>query len=97
MVEGETQQLTLGDMLGDPPDEAAAGIRSPERPTRERPSSSEVDAAWSGATRAVDEIRDRFGDAVIGPASTVKRGPKRRGDTQWGPSGPRQESVDPSE
>ena len=41
--------------------------------------------SWSGATRAVDEIRDRFGDAAIGPAVLAGRRPKRRGDTQWGP------------
>lgn len=40
---------------------------------------------WTGATRAIDEIRDRFGDAAIVPASLAGRRPKRRGDTQWGP------------
>jgi DNA polymerase-4 len=40
---------------------------------------------WSGATRAVDEIRDRFGDGAIVPAALAGKGPKRRGDTQWGP------------
>jgi hypothetical protein len=40
---------------------------------------------WTGATRAVDEIRDRFGDAAIIPAALTGRGPKRRGDSQWGP------------
>ena len=42
---------------------------------------------WTGATRAVDEIRDRFGDAAIVPAALAGRGPKRKGDTQWGPEG----------
>lgn len=41
--------------------------------------------SWSGANSAVDEIRDRFGDAAIGPAVLAGRRPKRRGDTQWGP------------
>jgi DNA polymerase-4 len=40
---------------------------------------------WTGATRAVDEIRDRFGDAAIIPAALTGRRPKRRGDSQWGP------------
>jgi DNA polymerase-4 len=40
---------------------------------------------WTGATRAVDEIRDRFGDAAIVPATLAGQRPKRRGDTQWGP------------
>jgi DNA polymerase IV len=43
------------------------------------------------ASGAVDEIRERFGDAAIGPASTVGADGlqvKRRGTDQWGPSGP---------
>jgi DNA polymerase-4 len=40
---------------------------------------------WAGATGVVDEIRGRFGDAAIVPASLAGRQPKRRGDTQWGP------------
>jgi len=44
---------------------------------------------WDDASRAVDDIRRRFGDDAIVPASL--RGPdgirvKRRGDQQWGPS-----------
>jgi DNA polymerase-4 len=42
------------------------------------------------AARAVEEIRKRFGDAAVGPATLVTedRGVavKRKGDTQWGPS-----------
>ena len=47
---------------------------------------------WHDASGAVDAIRERFGDAAIGPASSVgRRGlrVKRRGDGQWGPDGER--------
>ena len=40
---------------------------------------------WGGATQAIDDIRDRFGDAAIGPATLVGLRPKRRGDAPWGP------------
>ena len=43
---------------------------------------------WGEASRTIDEIRARFGDAAIGPGSTVgPEGlrPKRRGSQQWGP------------
>jgi DNA polymerase-4 len=44
--------------------------------------------SWDDASRAVDEIRQRYGDDAIVPASLT--GPdgirvKRRGDQQWGP------------
>ncbi|MGI9624982.1 MAG: DNA polymerase IV [Acidimicrobiales bacterium] len=44
---------------------------------------------WSDAEDAVDDIRGRFGDSAIGPASSLGRAglrAKRRGDQQWGPS-----------
>jgi DNA polymerase-4 len=44
--------------------------------------------SWREASGAVDAIRERFGDAAIGPASTVGPGglrPSRRGEQQWGP------------
>ncbi len=47
------------------------------------------DEGWSAATGAVDEIRHRFGDAAVGPASLLgERGlaVKRRGEQQWGPN-----------
>jgi DNA polymerase-4 len=47
-----------------------------------------VGQGWDDASRAVDDIRSRFGDEAIAPAAL--RGPdgirvKRRGDQQWGP------------
>jgi DNA polymerase-4 len=44
---------------------------------------------WDDASRAIDDIRRRFGDDAIVPATL--RGPdgirvKRRGDQQWGPT-----------
>ena len=50
----------------------------------------DADAPWANATRAVDEVRRRFGDEAVGPASLVGEGGlrvKRRGDQQWGPGG----------
>lgn len=46
---------------------------------------------WDDASRAVDQIRDRFGDRAIGPAAaTTPAGLKltRRGAQQWGPADP---------
>lgn len=45
-------------------------------------------AGWTEATKAVDEVRRRFGTGAVGPATLA--GPaglrvKREGDTQWGP------------
>ena len=45
---------------------------------------------WDEATRAVDEVRQRFGANALGPASLVGEDGlriKRRGDQQWGPGG----------
>jgi DNA polymerase-4 len=50
--------------------------------------------SWHEASGAVDAIRERFGDAAIGPASTVGPGglrPARRGEQQWGPDRPERE------
>jgi DNA polymerase-4 len=47
-------------------------------------------AGEPAVARAVDEVRRRFGDTAVGPATLLgARGPglavKRRGDQQWGP------------
>ncbi len=63
-----------------------------DRPTAKRPPA----AAWRAASRAVDGVRERFGDAIIGPGSSVVTGPDgrpkvrlvRRGDQAWGPDRP---------
>ncbi len=39
-----------------------------------------------GAHEVIDAVRERFGSDAIGPASLARRGMKRRGDQQWGPS-----------
>ena len=46
--------------------------------------------ARDDASRAVDAIRERFGDGAVGPAALVDPDGlrlKRQGDTQWGPRG----------
>jgi DNA polymerase IV len=48
-------------------------------------------ANWDTATRAIDEIRLRFGDRAVGPAVLLgDQGLARKvqGDTQWGPDAP---------
>ena len=45
-------------------------------------------ASWADATRAIDEIRSRYGEAAIVPATLADGAGvrvKRRGDQQWGP------------
>jgi DNA polymerase-4 len=45
-------------------------------------------AGWNDATKAVDEVRARFGDRAVGPGSLAGGDGlrvKRQGDTQWGP------------
>lgn len=46
--------------------------------------------AWSDASKAIDEVRSRFGDAAVGPAALMgEKGleVKRQGAQQWGPRG----------
>jgi DNA polymerase-4 len=85
LVPDGPRQLRFDELLG------AAG---------DGPGASATGADWSGAATAVDRIRARFGDEVIGPATLA--GPdglrrKRRGDQQWGPGPPAPEDRrDPS-
>jgi DNA polymerase-4 len=47
-------------------------------------------SSWEDAVRAVDQVRDRFGDGAVGPAALLGDGGlhlKRTGDTRWGPAG----------
>jgi DNA polymerase-4 len=49
-----------------------------------------VKPGWSGASGAIDAVRERFGDAALGPAALIEGGRlrvKRQGDRQWGPGG----------
>jgi DNA polymerase-4 len=51
---------------------------------------------WNTAEDAIDEIRQKFGRAAIGPAALAKAGAldvKREGDTQWGPKASLDDSV----
>jgi DNA polymerase-4 len=48
------------------------------------------EGSWRQATRAVDQVRARFGSGAVGPASLLEdRGLRMnfRGEHQWGPSG----------
>jgi DNA polymerase IV len=51
---------------------------------------------WQETSRAIDEIRARFGEAAIGPASlSTADGLKivRRGDRPWGPDDPPHDAI----
>ena len=48
---------------------------------------NELDAAWSSTTSAIDDIRDKFGDAAIKPASALSH-KRKPGSSKWGPSDP---------
>ncbi|MGQ0520606.1 MAG: DNA polymerase IV [Actinomycetota bacterium] len=55
-----------------------------------QPALDDHDPAWAEASRAVDGVRARFGDAAVGPAALLGRDGvevRRPGDQQWGPGG----------
>jgi DNA polymerase-4 len=45
-----------------------------------------LDEAWAPTTQAIDDIRERFGDSAIRPASTLKSTDTTT-STPWGPRG----------
>jgi DNA polymerase-4 len=57
--------------------------------TRQLSLEDQGSSSWAEATRAVDEVRDRYGTSSIVPATLVEPGrgarTKVRGDQQWGP------------
>ena len=72
-------------------DELASGARTvSNQPTTDRAAQA---ARWHDASRAIDGVRERFGAAAIGPASSVAAGADGRrrvrvvrpGAQQWGP------------
>jgi DNA polymerase-4 len=85
LATGGARQLTFDEIAG------ASGGRAGDGPAG-RGSAAHgggSDRSWSEASGAIDEIRERFGDTAIGPASAVGRHGlrvKRRGDDPWGPS-----------
>lgn len=46
---------------------------------------ADLDAVWRDATSAIDEIRERFGQGAIRPASTLNT-EREAGSSPWGPS-----------
>jgi DNA polymerase IV len=75
LIRGAPRQLTL-DVGEDTGDPVSVALSSPD---------------WDTATRAVDEVRLRFGARAVGPAVLLGDrglGVKVQGDTQWGPDAP---------
>ncbi len=48
-------------------------------------SANDLDAVWSSTTSAIDDIRDKFGDSAIRPASSLSH-KRKPGSSKWGPS-----------
>lgn len=84
LARGAARQLSLLDEAGGGGAAGTAGGGGPAART-----GGASDADWERATGAIDRIRQRFGDAAVGPAALVGDGGlrvKRAGDTQWGPA-----------
>jgi DNA polymerase-4 len=80
LATGSARQLSFDGLAG-----AGAGAGTAAGSS----ASGRGDDSWREASGAIDEIRERFGDTAIGPASAVGRHGlrvKRRGDDPWGPS-----------
>jgi DNA polymerase IV len=76
-----------GNGAASPP--ASAPMRVPASAAAGAPSSESTDQSWHEATRAVDQVRARFGQGAVGPAVLLEQDGirlKRVGDNQWGPS-----------
>jgi DNA polymerase-4 len=76
--------------LAPPADQLSLALASPAWPA---PTTTAGDQpSWVDAAGAMDAIRERFGDAAIGPATAVGRHglrTVRRGAQQWGPDSDR--------
>lgn len=79
LAEETIAQLSFDDVLGRPETQVEASEADPS-PIDERD--------WEATDAAIDEIRDKFGRASIGPATLVDGGRirvKETGQGQWGP------------
>jgi DNA polymerase-4 len=75
------------DVASDVGSDVASGVASPEAWGTDRPARARR-AGWEEAERAVDAIRDRFGDRSIGPAVLATGAgvrTLRQGEQAWGP------------
>ena len=90
---GRQLALDMPEVAGKPGIGPGPSARPPARrdrvPGPDRGVAGPTAGAWDTASRAVDQIRRRFGDGAVGPAVLLgDRGlaVKRRGATQWGPN-----------
>jgi len=94
-VEEAQLRLPLGGPEDDPPRQSVTGAAAA--------ASRSGHQSWVAAENAVDEVRERYGSAAVGPASLLEEGGlrlRRLGDAPWGPGGggrvgPRREEGGP--